>query len=122
MMKLLIDKAVSKENSWVVILSHSGNSDFSAEMLEIIIVYAQKSGAVVLPVSAAWQQVASWPMMSEDDIPDYSRLGDYANAVYFHLPLLAGSGALFVLLCGGAWFVYMRWRRAGVKAAVQKQS
>ena len=112
MMKRLIDEAVAAGDSWVVILTHSANSDFSAEMLENIVVYAQKSGAVILPAFAAWQQVSSWPTMNEADIPDYSRLGDYLNAAYFHLPILAGGGFVFALLCGGAFFFYMRRRRA----------
>lgn len=119
MMKRLIDDAVASGDSWVVILTHSANSDFSAEMLESIIVYAQKSGAVILPAFAAWQEIDSWPMMNEDDIPDYSRLGDYLNAAYFHLPLLAGGGLILVLLCGGV--LYLVIRRLRTKATTQVQ-
>lgn len=110
MMKLLIDEAAAADSSWVVILTHSAKSDFSAEMLENIIRYAQKSGAVILPVSAAWQQVSAWPMMSEDNIPDYSRIGDYANAAYYHLPLLLGGGVVFVVFCCALIILYVRLR------------
>ena len=95
----LIDEAVKADSSWVVILTHSANSDFSPEMLENIIRYAQQSGAVFLTASAAWQQVKTWSMMSEDQIPDYSRFGDYVNAAYFHLPLLLGIGTVFAVSC-----------------------
>lgn len=110
MTKLLIDKAAAADASWVVILTHSANSDFSAERLESIIRYAQKSGAVFLPASVAWQQVVAWPMMSEEQIPDYSRIGDYVNAAYYHLPLLLGGGMAFIVLCGVPVFLYVRLR------------
>ena len=110
MMKLLIDKAVAADSSWIVFLTHSANPDFSAEMLENIIRYAQESGAVFLPASLAWQQVNSWPMMSEDQIPDYCLFGDYVNAAYYHLPILLGGGIAFVVLCSVFIFLYMRHR------------
>ena len=119
MTKRLIDEAVAAGDSWVVILTHSANSDFSAEMLENVIVYAQQSGAVFLTASAAWSQVSSWPMMSEESLPDYSRLGDYVNAAYFHLPLLAGGGFVFVLLCGGVFYFRMRRRKNRATTAEQ---
>ena len=101
MMKRLIDEAAAAEKSWVVILTHSGKSDFSPEMLEKIIRYAQKSGAVFLPASEAWKTVCSWPVMQEDQIPDYSLLKDLLNAAYFHLPLLLGAGFGMAVICGG---------------------
>ena len=96
MTKKLIDQAVSKDKSWLVILSHSANSDFSAERLEKTIRYAQESGAIFLPASEAWEEIKTWTMIPENQISDYSRLADYANALYFHLPLL--------LVCGGIAF------------------
>lgn len=110
MMKLLIDEAVAADSSWIVILTHSANSDFSAEMLESIIRYAQESGAVFMPASLAWQHVNSWPMMREGQIPDYSLVGDYVNAAYYHLPLLLGVGIALVVLCSVLIFLYVRLR------------
>ena len=110
MMKLLVDEAVAADSSWIVFLTHSAHSDFSAEMLENIIRYAQKSGAIFLPASLAWQQVKLWPMMSEDQIPDYSLFGDYINAAYYHLPLLLGGGIALVVLCSGLILLYVRLR------------
>jgi LPXTG-motif cell wall-anchored protein len=80
-------------------------------MLEEIICYAKKSGAVFLPASEAWQQAASWPQISEDRIPDYDRLGDYVNIAYFHLPYLLAAGAVGVVLAGGLIFLLIRRRR-----------
>ena len=118
MMKRLVDKAVAADDAWIVILTHSANSDFSAEMLEDIIRYAQRSGAVFMPASAAWEQIRTWPMMREDQIPDYSRLGDYFNAAYFHLPVLLGSGiAFFALCCGLICFSVRRHRRKAATRA-----
>lgn len=111
MMKRLIDEAVAADTAWVVILTHSANSDFSAEMLEKIIRYAQESGAAFLPASAAWQQVKTWPMMREDQIPDYSKFGDYANAAFFHLPLLLGAGIVFIVLCCTAFYLFRHHRK-----------
>jgi peptidoglycan/xylan/chitin deacetylase (PgdA/CDA1 family) len=111
MTKRLIDKAVAAGDSWVVIFTHSGKSDFSAERLESAIRYAQKSGAVFMPASAAWQQASNWPMMSERDIPEYSRFGDYLNAAYFHLPLMLILGTGFVVLLGGAVWILVRRRK-----------
>lgn len=110
MTKRLIDEAVAADNAWIVVLTHSANSDFSADMLDDLIAYALKSGAVFLPASAAWEQVKDWPMMSEDEIPDYSRIGDYANAAYFHLPLLLGCGIVFLVLCAGLVWLFLRYR------------
>lgn len=111
MMKRLVDQAAAADDAWIVILTHSANSDFSAEMLEDIIRYAQKSGAVFMTASAAWEQIRTWPMMREDQIPDYSRLGDYFNAAYFHLPVLLGSGIAFLALCCGMICLYVCRRR-----------
>lgn len=112
MMKRLIDDAAAAEKSWVVILTHSGKSDFSAEMLEKIIRYAQKSGAVFLTASEAWKKAAPWPMAAEDQIQDYSRFMDLLNAAYFHLPLLLAAGFGMVMICGGVIsFFYIRRRR-----------
>ena len=111
MMKRLIDEATTADKSWVVILTHSANPDFSAEMLENIICYAQQSGADFLPASAAWQKINTWPMMDEDQIPDYNRLGDYANAAYFHLPLLLAIGIIFIIFCGGMIYFLIRYRK-----------
>ena len=108
MVKRLIDKAAAADRSWVVILTHSSNSDFSAAMLEEIIRYAKKSGAVFLPASQAWQQAASWPQISEERIPDYNRFGDYINAAYFHLPYLLAAGAAGAVLTGGLIFLLLR--------------
>ncbi len=117
MTKRLIDEAVSADEAWVVILTHSAKSDFSAEMLETIIRYAQEAGAVVLPASAAWERVRAWPMMDEDDIPDYSLFGDYLNAAFFHLPLLLGGGIAIIVLCGAALVLFLRHRAARRKKA-----
>ena len=116
MTKRLIDEALAAGNSWVVILTHSGNADFSSEMLETIIRYAQKSGMVFLPASAAWQQIKAWPMMSEDHIPDYTRFDDYANAVYFHLPLVLVTGFAIIVFCSCIIYVLARRRRTKLKA------
>lgn len=110
MVKLLIDEAAAADRAWVVILTHSANSDFSPAMLEEIIRYAQKSGAVFLTASEAWRQVSSWPQTGEENIPDYSRFGDYVNAAYFHLPYLLAAGAAAVLLFGGLIFLLFRRR------------
>ena len=115
MVKRLIDKASAADRSWVVILTHSSNSDFSAAMLEEIIRYAKKSGAVFLPASEAWRQTASWPQLSDEGIPDYSRLGDYANAAYFHLPYLLAVAAAGAGLSGGLLFLLLRRRRKSKK-------
>jgi peptidoglycan/xylan/chitin deacetylase (PgdA/CDA1 family) len=111
MVKRLIDEASASDRSWVVILTHSANSDFSTAMLEEIICYAKKSGAVFLPASKAWQQASSWPQISEDRIPDYDRFGDYVNIAYFHLPYLLAAGAVGVVLAGGLIFLLIRRRR-----------
>lgn len=111
MVKLLIDEAAAADRAWVVILTHSANADFSPAMLEDIIRYAKKSGAVFLTASEAWRQVASWPQISEENIPDYSRFGDYLNAAYFHLPYLLAAGAAAAVLFGGLIFLLIRRRR-----------
>lgn len=116
MTKRLIDEAVDADNAWVVVLTHSANSDFSADMLDKLISYARKTGAVFLPASAAWERIKDWPMMSEDQIPDYSRIGAYANATYFHLPLLLGCGIVFLLLCAGLVLLFRRYRPFGKKS------
>lgn len=115
MTKRMIDEAASADNSWLVILTHSANSDFSAVMLEETISYAKKSGAVFLPVSAAWRQVVSWPQISEDRIPDYSLSGDLLNAAYFHLPYLLAAAAAGILVCGGVIYLILRRRRSRKK-------
>ena len=117
MTKRLIDEAVSAGEAWVVILTHSANSDFSAEMLESVIRYAQGAGAVVLPASAAWERVRAWPMMAEDDIPDYSRFGDYLHVAFFHLPFLLGCGLAIVALFAAALFLFLRRRAARKRKA-----
>ena len=111
MVKLLIDEASAADRAWVVILTHSANADFSPAMLDGIIRYARKSGAVFLPAAEAWRQVASWPQISEDRIPDYSRFGDYLNAAYFHLPYLLAAGAVAAALFAGLIFLLIRRRR-----------
>ena len=111
MVKKLIDKAAASDRSWVVILTHSANSDFSPAMLEEIICYAKKSGAVFLPASKAWQQAASWPQISEDRIPDYDRVSDYVNMAYFHLPYLLAVCAAGAVLAGCLIFLLIRRRR-----------
>ena len=115
MVKQLIDKAVTVDRAWVVILTHSANSDFSTSMLEEIIRYAKKSGAVFLPASKAWQQVVSWPQISEDYIPNYSRIEDLGNVAYFHLPYLLVAGVTCVVLLGCLIFILIRRRRRIIK-------
>ena len=110
MVKRLIDEAAAADRSWVVILTHSANSDFSAAMLEEIIRYAKQTGAVFLPASQAWQQAASWPQISEESIPAYDKLDDYLNAAYFHLPYLLAAGTAGTLLAGGLIFLLLRRR------------
>ena len=110
MVKRLIDKAAAAERSWVVILTHSSNSDFSAAMLEEIIRYAKKSGAVFLPAFQAWRQTASWVQISEERIPEYNRFDDYINAAYFHLPYLLATGVAGAVLVGGLIFLLRRRR------------
>lgn len=110
MMKRLVDEAVAADNAWLVVLTHSANSDFSADMLDDLISYAQKNGAVFLPASVAWEQIKDWPMMNEDELPDYSKLGDYANAAHFHLPLLLECGIVFLIICAGLVWLYLRYR------------
>ena len=117
MTKRLIDEAVAADRAWVVILTHSANPDFSAERLEETIRYAQKSGAVFLTASAAWQQVKTWPMADEDSLPDYSLTGDLLNAAYFHLPLLLVCGAVAVLFFGVLLYRCFFRRRAQEKPA-----
>ncbi len=111
MTKRLIDEAIAAGDAWVVILTHSAKSDFSADMLLKTIRYAQDSGAVFLPASVAWQQVSSWPMMNENHLPNYTRIGDYLNAAYFHLPILLGGFTLVVLSIICLICFYLRYRK-----------
>lgn len=122
MTKQLLDRARAADNSWIVILTHSGNADFSSEMLETIIRYAQKSGMVFLPASAAWQQVKTWPMMSEEHIPAYTRFDDYANAIYFHLPLVLVTGGAIIAVCSCMIFVLVRRHRTKLKVQEKTSS
>lgn len=99
MVKAMIKKAADNDH-WLVILTHSANSDFSADMLRNIIDYAKEQQAVFLPVTKAAEKMA-WSDVPVEQLPDYTILHEVGNVAYFHLPLIAVGFVLFCLLLTG---------------------
>lgn len=110
MINAMINHA-AQNNQWLVILTHSGNADFSEDMLRKIIQSAKEHHAEFLTISQAAKKM-TWTTLPIEAQPNYSLFHEACNVAYFHLPLLlCGIVTAGAILCLIGFFIYKKKKK-----------
>jgi peptidoglycan/xylan/chitin deacetylase (PgdA/CDA1 family) len=100
MVERFLRSTAREDNSWLVLMTHSGKNNFAAEELEAAIKICKSSGCVFATASEAAQMLRArgWRSISADATGENSLFDELYDFIKFHLPVVAIALLAFVLL------------------------